>query len=260
LSLRPPPIVVPGLREADPTSLLVMTQDLMSRSIVHLDGGTLADLFALSELEAELPRHLHRDLDRFAARNERELRDLPDGAPLREQLAMMAVVPPQRIPERLRRALSSLRGGHPLEAATETALAALERSWAEVAPQRPQVGKRAVAPVERPAVPPRLRMPEEEPERPQGPASKPARVPRPTPAARQDQARSDWIRQHLLARLESRREQGLKESVLVAATCHGSPYTDLQQADVLAELRELRRLGEVRHSAGRWVRVRRLGW
>jgi predicted Rossmann fold nucleotide-binding protein DprA/Smf involved in DNA uptake len=107
-------------------------------------------------------------------------------------------------------------------------------------------------------------VPDEEQERPTpgkpDKAARPAREPRPTPAARQDQARSDWIRQHLLARLDSRREQGLKETVLIAATCHISPYTDLQQAEVLAELRELKRQGAVRQSAGRWVRVRRLGW
>jgi hypothetical protein len=261
LPLHTSPIAVPGLRDADPGSLLVLIQDLMSRSLVHLEGGTLADMFALSELGETLPRHLHRDLDAFARRNEREIQDLPDGPPLRTQVAALAEVEPERVPQRLRAAFSSLRSTKQLEPATEQALGSLEQRWAEVPPLPPKLGKKTVAPVEHPAVvPAHLRPPEDEPVRPTIRGTAKPKEARPTPAARVDKARSDWIRQRLLARLDDRREQGLKESVLVAATCHGSPYTDLQQAEVLAELRELKRQGAVKNTAGRWIRVRRLGW
>ncbi|MFH1465552.1 MAG: hypothetical protein ABIO70_14290 [Pseudomonadota bacterium] len=261
MSLRSTLIAVPGLRDADPGSLLVLTQDLMSRSLVHLEAGTLSAMFALAELGEALPRHLHRDLDAFARRNERELQDLPDGAPLLAQVAALAEVEPALVPARLRLAFSSLLTTRQLEGSTVQALTALEQRWAEVPPLPPQLGKRSVAPVERPAVvPQRLRMPDEELVRPtiRGP-DKPREV-RPTPAAKQDKARADWLRQRILSRLDGRREQGLKESVLVAATCHDSPYTDLLQAEVIAELRELKRQGAIKNTAGRWIRVRRLGW
>lgn len=263
VSLRPPRISVAGLRSADPTSLLVMIQDLMNRGLAHLDGNTLADLFALSELEDELPRHLHRDLDRFARSKVRELRDLPDGPPLREQLDQIRDVAPAFAPLRLREATLALRTNRQLEDETASLLQELEESWAEVVPERPTPGKAGTAQVERPAVPRRLRMPDDpSPRRRKRAEAKAGGAPKatPTPAAKQDEGRSAWIRQHVLSRLEARREQGLKESILVAATCHNSPYNDLQRAEVLAELRELKRDGAVKNSAGRWIRVQRLGW
>ena len=263
MSLRPPRLSVAGLRSADPTSLLVMTQDLMNRGLVHLDGNTLADLFALSELEAELPGHLHRDLDRFARSKERELKDLPDGPPLHEQLDLLQDVAPAFVPTRLRGIVAALLEQRHLEPATVAQIEELQEAWAEVEPQKPTPGKAGSAQVERPAVPRRLRMPDDPvpPRRKRvkattGSAAKAT----PTPAAKQDEGRSAWIRQHVLSRLEARREQGLKESILVAATCHNSPFSNLQRAEVLAELRELKRQGAVKNSAGRWIRVQRLGW
>ncbi len=262
MSLRPQRIAVPGLRNADPTSLLVMIQDLMNRNIIHLEGGTLADLFSLAELGDTLPRHLLRDLDRFARSKERELKDLPDGSLLEEQLQQLATVPAVHMPHRLRDAVLALRGGRQLESATAGLLEALERSWAEVEPEKATPGEAGSAQVERPAVPKRLRMPDDPSPRRRKRAA--ASTPRPqakaTPAAKLDEGRASWIRQHVLERLEARREQGLKETVLLAATCHNSPYSDMQRAEVLAELRELKREGAVKNSAGRWIRVQRLGW
>ncbi len=263
MSLRQNRIAVPGLRTADPTSLLVMIQDLMSRNIIHLDGSTLADLFALAELGEALPRHLHRDLDRMVRGKERELRDLPDGQLLQEQLQLLLAVPPAHVSPRLRKAVDDLRGGRPLEAHTTELLDALSLAWEDIEPVPPTPGQAGSAQVERPAVPKRLQMPDDPSPRRRRAAA--AKKPKPTasqstPAAKVDQARSAWIRQHVLERLEARREQGLKETVLLAATCHNSPYNDLQRSEVLAELRELKKEGSVKNSAGRWIRVQRLGW
>ncbi len=238
-----------------------MTQDLMNRSLVHLDGNTLADLFALAELEEELPRHLYRDLDRFARSKERELKDLPDGKPLQEQLEQLMDVAAVYVPARLRLAVSALRKQRHLEGGSNTMLDQLEQAWSEAEPERPTPGKAGAAKVERPAVPRRLRMPDDpSPRKRKRAATSSTPKAKTTPAAKQDEGRSAWIRQHVLTRLEARREQGLKESILVAATCHNSPYNDLQRAEVLAELRELKREGAVKNSAGRWIRVQRLGW
>ncbi len=263
MSLRQNRIAVPGLRTADPTSLLVMIQDLMNRNIIHLDGGTLADLFALAELEEALPRHLHRDLDKIVRGKERELRDLPDGVLLQEQLQLLLSVPPTHTPHRLRKAVTELRGGRPLEAHTDQLLDTLLAAWEGVEPQAPTPGQAGSAQVERPAVPKRLQMPDDSNPRRRRAAA--AAKPKPTasqstPAAKQDTGRSAWIRQHVLERLEARREQGLKETVLLAAACHNSPYGDMQRSEVLAELRELKKEGSVKNSAGRWIRVQRLGW
>ena len=261
MSLRPARIAVPGLRNADPTSLLVMIQDLMNRNIAHLEGGTLADLFALAELGDKLPKHLHRELDRVARAKERELRDLPDGALLEDQLDQLIAVPPIHMPERLRQAVIGLRGGRQLEGNSLLMFSALVKSWEGVEPQPPQPGKAAAANVERPAVPKRFQMPDEPSPRQRARAVAPARpTVAATPAAKLDEGRALWIRQHVIERLKARKEQGLKETILVAATCHNSPFSDMQRSEVLAELRELKREGSVKNSAGRWIRVQRLGW
>ena len=262
MSLRPARIAVPGLRNADPTSLLVMIQDLQNRSIAHLEGGTLADLFSLAELGDSLPRHLQRDLERIARSNEREINDLPDGALLHEQVELLMAVPPAFVCTRLREAVFNLRNGRQLEPASLELLEKAEQVWAEVEPVAPQPGKADASPVERPAVPKRFQMPDDEAPTRRKKATTTAARPkaRATPAAKVDSARSTWIQQHVVERLEARREGGLKESVLLAAACHNSPYGDMQRAEVLAELRELKRGGAVRFSAGRWYRVQRLGW
>ncbi len=262
MSLRPSRIAVPGLREADPTSILIMIQDIMSRSVHHLDAGTLADLFALAELGEQLPKHLQRDLDRIARGMERQLEDLPDGQPIQEQLALLAEVPPAHVCERLRRAVTGLQQGRQLEPGTSAMIADLEERWAAIEPVAPTPGRAGSAQVERPAVPKRLRMPDDPSPRRRSRIGAPVKkAPLPaTPAAKQDEGRATWIRQHVLERLDARREQGLKESILVAAACHNSPYSDLQRGEVLAELRELKKEGTVKNSAGRWIRVQRLGW
>lgn len=261
MSLRPARIAVPHLRNADPTSLLVMIQDLMNRNIAHLEGGTLADLFALAELEDSLPKHLHRELERIARAKERELRDLPEGALLEDQLEQLISVPPAYVPDRLRQAVHGLATGRQLEGRSATLMDTLEQGWEEVEPQPARPGQDSGAQVERPAVPKRFQMPDDpSPRRRQPSASARRPAAKATPAAKLDEGRSAWIRQHVLERLEARREQGLKETILVAATRHNSPYSDMQRTEILAELRELKREGSVKNSAGRWIRVQRLGW
>jgi len=241
-----------------------MTQDIAYKNLIHLDSGTLADLFALSEMEGQLPGHLLRELDSFARQKTRELWDLPDGLPLQQELDLLAAVDPSRVPVRLRAVVGELRAKGTLEASTQRRIAALQQAWEQIEPDPPRPGSGMNTSVQRPAVPRRLQMPEDKPARSKrGASPSPGRseaTGSPTPAARQDQDRSAWIRAHVLQRLDTHRERGLKQSILVAGTRHACPFGEMQGAEVLAELRELKRSGQVRNSAGRWIRVRRLGW
>jgi hypothetical protein len=76
-----------------------------------------------------------------------------------------------------------------------------------------------------------------------------------TPAALVDPRRGEWVRDDVMARLGSReyQERGLKESILVAGVKHRSPYKDLSDDEVRAELRRLERDRKLKHTADRWL-------
>lgn len=251
-------VAVAGLRRSDATSLSIMVQDLLRQNLARLEAGTLADLFALSEAEDQLPKPMVRDLQAFAMQKIRELRDLPDGEPLQEFLKQLEILLPRRVPESLRQAVRELNAGDRLLASTAALVARLEGAWAEATPEDLVIPTRATPAIQRPAVPERLQVPEERSSRPRATSAGPR--PRPTPAAQRDVRRSTWIREDILDRLNAHRERGLKESVILAGARHRSPYADLTDAEIMAELRTLKNSGEIRLSAGRWIRVKRLGW
>ena len=242
---------VPRLRASDPLTLGVLVPDLLRRGLAHLEGTAVADLFALSEGPAGVPAHLLRDLDAFARARERELCDMPDGEMLRAVLGDLAVLPAAEAPARLREALRRRGRRDGDSPATAALLARIEAAWAAGAPEAVSLSApSALPPVARPAVPDRLKAPDERGA---------PRPPRP-PAPLRDERRDGWVREEVLERLDAHREQGLKESVLVAGALRRSPWEDLEESEVLAVLKALRQEGEVRASAGRWIRVKRLGW
>ena len=56
--------LVHGLRSADATTLMVLTQDVLRRPLAYIHPATVADLFALAELPS-LPKPLPDDLAKF---------------------------------------------------------------------------------------------------------------------------------------------------------------------------------------------------
>ena len=70
-----------------------------------------------------------------------------------------------------------------------------------------------------------------------------------------DPRRAEWIREDAVTRLNSREyvERGLKESILVAGIRHRSPYKDLTEEEVKAELRKLERERKLKHTGERWL-------
>jgi len=246
----------PDLRQSDALSLGVLVPDLLRWVLVHFDGATLAGLFALSEGPAGLPGGLRRDLDAFARARERELFDLPDGDALQAVLADLAALPSGAVPARLREAIRRRGRRDGDSPATAALLARLGAAWEAVQPDPVVLPSGPVwgLPVSRPAVPDRLKAPDERTGR-----RLTSQVPRP-PAPVRDERRDVWIREEVLDRLDAHREQGLKESVLVAGAVRRSPWPDLEESEVLAVLKVLRQEGEVRATSGRWIRVKRLGW
>ena len=237
-------ISVAGLRDADPTTLLVLTQDVLTTPLARLDPDTLCDLLALSELSAGLPVALARDLARFRPQMFRELQDLPDGPSVVAWVEELSHVQPERVPASLREVVGRLVGERRAADAV-AALASLVERWAEVEPSPVTL---------RPAPPARNRQKVAEVPRrtviPPAPASRTG--PSRTPSAQVDLRRAEWITEDILARLRNYGASGLKEPVVVAGARHRAPWKDVDEAEVRAVLRKLGRDGRVRQSAGRW--------
>jgi hypothetical protein len=235
-----------GLRSADPTTLLVLTQDILTVPLVRLDPNTLADLLALSELEDGLPLQLKRDLAHFRPQMFREMSDLPDGIALVDWVVDMQAVQSERAPQCLRDALIRLRGER-RQADSLEAIDALAERWAIAEPS--PVVLRKPADRQNPVATPKLKVlpPVKAPKAPKAGAG--------VPAAQKDTRREEWIAEDVLARLRNYASAGLKESVVVAGARHRAPWKDMTEAEVLAVLRQLARDGRVRTSAGRWSSV-----
>jgi hypothetical protein len=249
-------VAVEGLRTTDPASLSVLTQDLLRQPLGRVAPETLADLFALSEASEQLPHSLHRDIGAFCQQKVREMEDLAGGQPMLEFLSGFLTVPGGLVPYSLREAIGGLDEGDNLSNEAAEALNALHQRWEGVHPDQITLPKRPTQSIEHPTPPERLRVPDPI-EKPKiaakaSPRPKPSR----TPAAQKDQRRSDWIREDILQRLDEYGERGLKEAVIVAGTLHRSPYKDLTETEIMAELRGLKRESQVSFSAGRWSRRR----
>lgn len=242
-------IHIDELRSTDPKTLEIVIQDALRKPIRQLTPETLADLVALSEVDA-LPKNLRRDLGVFAGRVGQEIADLPDGPVIKEFLGGLDELDAPRVPETIRDYIQreSEREAR-AEADRELATGLLEK-WKEVEPDS----------VALPSTEPRIQrgeaVSEDAPKarsrsRSSGSAKKAAPI--------DDIDRTRWISSACLERLTPYREAGLAEPVLVAGIRKEAEdaYPDLMPWEITKVLRTLQDNGQVRRSAGRWARVGR---
>ena len=232
-------VSVAGLRKADPTTLHVLTQDVLRTPLVRIEPGTLMDLLALSELgDDQMSTSMAKELARFQRQVFRELSDLPDG-PVRAGFAVdLMAQSPSTIPACLRVALAELTE----ETHEDDALQALAELKVHADQSEPET-------VMLPQVP--------DNSSPNGSkvtvvAKTPRRTTRSsTPSKDVDTRRGEWIEGDAVERL-SNYPTGLKEAILVAGSRHRAPWEDVTEKEVLTVLRRLKREGRLRFSAGRW--------
>jgi hypothetical protein len=226
----------------------VLIQDVVRQHLDRIEPACVADLFALSE--AKLPGALAADLSQWAARAAREILDLPAGEARAAFVAEIAELAPEQVPHSLRRAVLSL----PAQADLVAPLDALRAAWEGVEPT-PVVLPTAAAKAPVQAATVAHGATAAGATRAASPAA--PRAPRTvkTPASMVDPRRAEWIREDAVARLNSREyvERGLKESILVAGIRHRSPYKDLTEEEVKAELRKLERERKLKHTGERWL-------
>ena len=234
---------VGGLREADPTTLAVLTQDVLRLPLGQIERGTLMDLMALSEVPDQLSSELAKDLARFRDQMGREIADLPDGPPLAEFLEELDEVDAERVPTVVRDIISNLDGERDFEPASNL-ITDLGDKWEETEPGEITLAAPTTdidASQETGDGTPRL----------QKVAAKTNKARRTTTTV--DPRREEWIREDVVSRLVKYGSRGLKQSIVVAGSRHRAPWDDLSEAEVLATLRKLKRESRLRFSAGRWM-------
>jgi hypothetical protein len=234
-------VSVERLRQSPPSMIQVLTSDVIRQHVDRIEPATVADLFALSELN--LAGGLGPDLSNWAARAAREILDMPDGDRRIAFLEEVARIPADHVPARMREAIVALVGV--AGAAATPILQALQTAWAAMppaevtppAPRKTDAAAKATA-EKKPAT--------------RKPATPKAAK---TPAPYVDPRRAEWIREDALVRLSAREyaDRGLKESIFVDGIRHRSPYKDLTIAEVLTELRKLERERKLKHTADRWM-------
>lgn len=233
-------VSVAGLRKADPTTLQVLTQDVLRTPLVRIEPSTLTDLLALSELgEDQIPGAMVKELSLFQRQMFRELLDQPDGALRADWAAEFAALAPSQIPACLRKAILGLIE-ETRNAEAQRGLEALVIHYEQSEPETvtlPRVVEQTSPNGSRVT---RLATP-----------SKSKTASKSTPASAVDERRVLWIEGDVNERL-SNYPSGLKEAILVAGSRHRAPWEDVSVKEVLTVLRRLRREGRVRFSAGRW--------
>ena len=258
MSARSMKVRMSGLRASDPTTLSIITQDLLRRPLIHLHEETLSDLIALSEVES-LPYALRRDLLRFRDQMFREFLDLPDGPPLQGVLADFESMDVRKVPATLRATVVE-RGEDPkLAAESSAAFQRLVQRFSTAEPTPVEVREKVKTRVEHPHVPDSHRAPDER-HRQRGSSTPSAARPKATPAAQRDTQREEWIRGDVMDRLGNYPGNGLKQAILIAGARHRAPWNDLTEEEVLSVLRQLKREEKVNFSAGRWSARGRLGY
>lgn len=227
---------VDNLRGSDETTVQILVDDLLRLHIQRIETRVVADLFAVAD--GQLSPSLSADLKGWAARATREILDLPDGDILRSFLAEVSEIPAGLVPQRLRDAVAALAAQSSAE--TVKMIDEMAKVWEEETPTP------VVLPIAKiKAVVPKTRAPVKA-------RSSSAK----TPAADVDPRRADYIRQdvmHTLARVEN----GIKESVLVGGIRHRSPFKDITDSEIKAELRKLEREG-LKQKAGE-LRIKKTG-
>ena len=235
---------IEGLRKSDPITLSVLVQDLVRKPLVGLDPRSLADLFALAG-EETLPTDLRRDLRKFQDQMIREIADLPDGHVLQEWLEDLLVVDASRFPSSFRDAVVARGEDIALKPASTALLLRVEEHFAGTAASAVEITEVAATRVQKG---PDVLSPQAKKARAQsGERRSTGR------AVSKDPARGQWIRADLIERLQNYGSRGLKQAMLVAGAKHRAPWDDLKDAEILAVLRELERLGKVKRSTNRWA-------
>lgn len=234
---------IENLRTSDASTVAVLTAGLLGLHIERIDPSCVADLYAISELK--LPSALAADLNQWAAKATREVKDLPEGAARKEFLAAVGDLAPAKVPGRLREAVLALMDGAAED--TRAFLEELAAAWTAEAPEVLVLPEKKKSSRSAPAV---NAAGDVVPRKVAG-APKKASSAR-TPAAQVDPRRAEWVREDVVPRLQQY-ERGLKETVLVSTTVHRSPYKDLTEAEVRAELRKLERERKLKHTGDRWM-------
>lgn len=237
---------VDRLRSSSPSMIQAQTQDVIKQHIDRIEPACVADLFALAE--TRLPAALNADLTAWASRAAREILDIPDGPARETFLAEVSEIPPAAVPHGMRRAIVALI---PVSSPETVALIeSLKVRWQEAEPEAVKVASAPPKPVQSAAISHGATA---------AGANKTTAAPRTrvvkTPASMIDPRRAEWIRGDAVTRLGAHEyaERGLKESILVAGIRHRSPYKDLTEEEVKAELRRLERERKLKHTGERWT-------
>ncbi len=227
---------VDNLRASDEKTVQILVDDLLRLHIERIETRVVADLFAVAD--GKLSPSLSADLKGWAARATREILDLPDGEILRTFLAEVSEIPAGLVPQRLRDAVGSLAAQS--SAATVQMIDEMAKVWEEETPTPVvlPIAKAMVAVVKTRA-----------------PAKARSATSR-TPAADVDPRRADYVRQDVMNTL-ARVENGIKESVLVGGIRHRSPFKDITENEIKAELRKMEREG-LKQKAGE-LRIKKTG-
>ncbi len=231
---------VDNLRNSDAVTVQVLVADLLRLHIDRIETVVVADLFALAD--AGIPGSLGADLKAWAGRATREVLDTPDGEARRGFLAEVAAIPPKLVSERLREAVSGLTATSSAE--TIAVVETLVQRWESEPPQAVVLPSKKSRVAQKAAV-------AGDPPRKVEKAPKKVAVPK-TPAADIDPRRGAYVRQDVTATLQHL-ERGIKENVLLAGIKHRSPFSDMTETEIKAELRKLERERKLKKTGERWL-------
>jgi hypothetical protein len=250
------------LRGVDAVTLEILIGDLVEKPLGQVAPANIADLWALVE-NPDAPVNIRRRMANWHQRMSVEIADIPNIDILATAEEWKAVEAP-RVPETLRQIWRDELEKPKRGAREKQAIADLVAAWDETAPEsfviaapRPatKAAPRQSAAEPRAAAPRIQKIPAAAPTEaaPRARSAGVASTPRPKPE--EDPARNQWVREVAFNRLAHAPEQGLMEEVLVVGIKHRARdhFPNLQKGDILAVLREMMRLGQVRTSAGRWM-------
>lgn len=226
-------VTIEGLRGADVATLQVLTQDVISLPLNQIHPSTACDLFAIAEVSDQVPEQLAQELSSFVARAKRELADMPDGAALVDFTQALLEGDASLVPETFRGMLNELESGDD-EAAAQIAALAAHFATAEAAPFEVGEAKSMASTAA------------EKRTKAKAPKAK-AKT-----AKKDDTERREWIGEFVMSRLVNY-ETGLKESLLVGAARHKSPWEDMTDREVRSVLRAMGREGKLKTTVGRWL-------
>jgi hypothetical protein len=233
------------LRGSNITSVEIQTQDLLRKPLGQIAPVNVCDLFALAQASG-LPAGFHKALEEFTDRISQEIAEIPDGSSWAEYVEELQGIPAERVPTSFRALLQ--REGEP-EGRDRPGCDELLERWSAVEALEFELGEVA------PKIEKRLgpASPAERSKSKQGAsAAKPG-------AALVDPERSILLKQLILERVSPQLENGLKEVVLIAGTRHRAKerYPDLLPQEIISALKELKEIGQLQYSAGRWKRTSR---